>query len=159
MSFRPARRRPPVIPLVSLIDILTILLIFFLVTTTFKKKTEAETKEAALQVTLPSASHLTAQPAAPEKPVPLVLNAAGKISLGEVVLVETKPADEADRTAARERLATALTDLRTAQPAARLELRADQAADLGSLVLVWDALHAAGVNVTTDVRTKILLQK
>ena len=47
MKFTRRRRTPPVITIVSLIDILTILLIFCIVTTTFK------TQDQAVQINLP----------------------------------------------------------------------------------------------------------
>jgi biopolymer transport protein ExbD len=141
MSFYVKKRRTPIIPIVPLVDILTVLLIFFVVTTTFKK----QTRNALLNIALPQASALT--PAVESTPrTPLGVTAEGLIFLAE------KPVPLGD-------LAAAITQFRQEQPAARLELKADEKAPLGTLVKVWDALAAAGLNINTDVPTKILLNQ
>lgn len=141
MSFYIKKRRTPIIPVVSLIDILTILLLFFIVTTTFKKKKDLN---ALLKVSLPSATAL--KPALESTPrVPITVKADSTLFLdGQPVTADT--------------LAPALKAWRELHPTARLELKADEAAPLGTLVKVWDALAAAGLKVNTDVPTKILLK-
>lgn len=139
MAFYVKKRRTPVIPIVALVDILTVLLIFFVLTTTFKK----ENRNALLKIALPQASSLT--PSLESIPrTALSVTAASEIFLDE------KPV-------ALDSLAQTVRDFRTAQPTARLELKADEKAPLGTLVKVWDALAAAGLKVNTDVPTKILL--
>lgn len=139
MAFYVKKRRTPVIPIVALVDILTVLLIFFVVTTTFKK----ESRNALLKISLPQASSLT--PTTETTPrTPLSVTAASEVFLDE------KPVGIDD-------LAEAVRAFRAAQPSARLELKADEKAPLGTLVKVWDALAAAGLKVNTDVPTKILL--
>ncbi|NUN53234.1 MAG: biopolymer transporter ExbD, partial [Planctomycetaceae bacterium] len=66
-------------PIVTLIDILAILLIFFIVTTTFK------TKESLVQVNLPRSTEMGEGTTA-ERRVPLALGKDGRISLGERVV-------------------------------------------------------------------------
>ena len=140
MSFYVKKRRTPVIPIVALVDILTVLLIFFVVTTTFKK----ENRNALLKIALPQAGSLT--PSVETAP-----RTALSVSAASEVYLDEKPV-------ALDQLSAAITAFRQAQPSARLELKADENAPLGTLVKVWDALAAAGLKVNTDVPTKILLK-
>src|ERR1700757_5181671 len=57
MNFAVRKRRAPSIIIVSLVDVLTILLIFFVVSTTFKKD------QPEVQINLPEAKTATAVPA------------------------------------------------------------------------------------------------
>lgn len=140
MSFYVKKRRTPVIPIVALVDILTVLLIFFVVTTTFKK----ENRNALLKIALPQAGSLT--PSMETAP-----RTALSVSAASEVYLDEKPL-------AMDDLSAAITAFLQAQPSARLELKADENAPLGTLVKVWDALAAAGLKVNTDVPTKILLK-
>ena len=140
MSFYVKKRRTPVIPIVALVDILTVLLIFFVVTTTFKK----ENRNALLKIALPQAGSLT--PSVETAP-----RTALSVSAASEVYRDEKPV-------ALDQLSAAITAVRLALPSARLELKADENAPLGTLVKVWDALAAAGLKVNTDVPTKILLK-
>ncbi len=140
MSFYVKKRRTPVIPIVALVDILTVLLIFFVVTTTFKK----ENRNALLKIALPQAGSLT--PSMETAP-----RTALSVSAASEVYLDEKPV-------AMDDLSAAITAFLQAQPSARLELKADENAPLGTLVKVWDALAAAGLKVNTDVPTKILLK-
>ena len=140
MSFYVKKRRTPVIPIVALVDILTVLLIFFVVTTTFKK----ENRNALLKIALPQAGSLT--PSVETAP-----RTALSVSAASEVYLDEKPV-------AMDQLSAAITAFLQAQPSARLELKADENAPLGTLVKVWDALAAAGLKVNTDVPTKILLK-
>jgi len=140
MAFYIKKRRTPIIPIVAMVDILTVLLIFFVVTTTFKR----ESRNALLNIALPEASTLT--PTIESTPrTPLSVTATSEIFLN-------------DQPVAVDSLAQAVRAFLIAQPTARLELKADENAPLGTLVKVWDALAAAGLRVNTDVPTKILLK-
>lgn len=141
MGFYVKKRRTPVIPIIPLIDILTVLLIFFVATTTFKK----ENRNALLKIALPQASALTPSIEATER-------TAISVTAESEIFLDGQPV-------ALEALAGELTAFRQRQPAARLELKADEKAPLGTLVKIWDALAAAGLKVNTDVPTKILLQQ
>jgi biopolymer transport protein ExbD len=57
MKFAPKKRRAPSIIIVSLVDILTILLIFFVVSTTFKRD------QPQVQINLPDSKTATKTPA------------------------------------------------------------------------------------------------
>lgn len=124
------------VPIVTLIDILAILLIFFIVTTTFK------TKESLVQVNLPRSTEMGEGTTA-ERRVPLALGKDGRISLGE-------------RVVPLESLAAALGEFRAARPLDRLELKADEGAPLGLMVKVWDAATQAGMKID-DLPLRILL--
>ncbi len=125
-------------PIITLIDILAILLIFFIVTTTFK------TRESLLKVNLPSSTKVLGGEDSSRRVV-LLLSADGQISLGERIL----PVEE---------LAEALRRLRSENPEARLELKADEGAPLGSMVNVWDAAAEAGL-VIGDLPLRIVLKE
>lgn len=126
-------------PIVTLIDILAILLIFFIVTTTFKQQ------ESLVKVNLPKSSEMTSEEASPERRVALSLNKAGQVSLGEKVLT-------------LENLEQGLRQFRSENPNALLELKADEGAPLGKMVEVWDAASRAGLKIK-DLPLRILLEK
>jgi len=132
------RRQRPAVPIITLIDILAILLIFFIVTTTFK------TRESLLKVNLPTSSKVLGGEDSSRRVV-LLLSADGKLSLGDQLLT----VDE---------LAGALRGLRRDDPEARLELKADEGAPLGSMVKVWDAAAEAGLEIG-DLPLRIVLKE
>ena len=141
MSFYVKKRRTPVIPIVPLIDILTVLLIFFVVTTTFKK----ENRSALLKIALPQASALSPS-------VETLARTALSVTADSRIFLDDRPVEIAG-------LAEAVSAFRQERPSAKLELKADEQAPLGTLVKVWDALAAAGLKINADVPTKILLNK
>lgn len=125
-------------PIVSLIDILAILLIFFILTSTFREeKTFAE-------ITLPESGALATK-TTDEVRLELAITADAQVLLGadEVPLPE---------------LASRLRRLKAERPDVKLELRADEDAPLKVLVAAWDALTRAGFRVK-DVPARILMQK
>jgi biopolymer transport protein ExbD len=126
MRFYVKRKRSPQIIIVSLIDIFAMLLIFFIVTTTFK------TAETQLSIKLPESKTAT-QAANPTDPLVLAITADEKIVLGDQSL---KSVDD---------LATALQDVQKKTPDRPLAMKADQAVSFGFLVQVLDSLKKAGV--------------
>jgi biopolymer transport protein ExbD len=124
VKFAVRKRRAPSIIIVSLVDILTILLIFFVVSTTFKRD------QPEVQINLPESK--TAQNAPAEM---------------EHAIVSVDQNDEIKldgRTIPVEELESAVRDL----PATRkssLALQADKKASFGMIVKVMDALKLAGV--------------
>lgn len=138
MRFIEKRRRSVVVPIISLIDILAILLVFFIITSTFR-----EAKSFA-NITLPSTVSLSTRTSA-EVRVELAIGPDSRIWLG---------AEEV----ALERLAAQLKLLKGERPDVKLELKADENAPLKTLVGVWDALTRAGIRVN-DVPARILLEK
>lgn len=135
MNLRPRRRPVPTIPIVSLVDIMVILLIFFVATTTFRKD------RAQVKITLPEAKQVGENVPVQEVRKAITVTKDQKLFLdGQPVTAET--------------LAEALTRLRREQPQAKLELEADTETALGVLMQVWDALRSAGYSVN-DVPARI----
>lgn len=126
MQFYTRKRRHLAVNVVSLIDILAILLIFFIVTTTFRKK------QPQLQINLPEAKAAETAPAPSSEPLVLRLKNADEISLD-------------DKPVALDRLADAIRSARDAEPQRGLALQADRDASFGVVVKVLDALKQAGI--------------
>jgi biopolymer transport protein ExbD len=126
MRFYSRKRRSPSIIIVSLIDILAILLIFFIVTTTFRKN------QPQLQINLPESKTAELSPAEKQEPAVLRVKNAEQITLDE------KPVTLED-------LAEALKNLRIQAPSRPIAMQADRAAPFGVVVKVLDALRDAGI--------------
>jgi len=101
MNLRPRRRPVPTIPIVSLIDIMVILLIFFIATTTFKKQ------KVEVKITLPESKALGGATSAPEARTTITVTKEQKLFL------DAKPVE-------LDKLATALISLKEAKPDAKL---------------------------------------
>jgi biopolymer transport protein ExbD len=124
VKFAVRKRRAPSIIIVSLVDILTILLIFFVVSTTFKKD------QPEVQINLPESKTATAQPAELEHAI-VSVEANDDVKLdGQMIAVE--------------QLEGAVRDLPPARKSA-LALQADKKASFGTIIKVMDALKLAGV--------------
>ncbi len=126
MRFYTRKRKSPVIILVSLIDILAILLIFFIVTTTFRKE------QPRLQINLPESK--SAESVASENKKPLLLQVKG----AEEITLDNKPVT-------LEALAATLKGARESNPDRQIALQADREAPFGVVVRVLDALKQAGI--------------
>ena len=112
--------------IVSLIDILAILLIFFIVTTTFR------INQPQLQINLPESKSAEQAPAEDNQPLVLRVKSAEEITLDE------KPVT-------LESLAASLKTLRDQAPQRPIAMQADREAPFGVVVKVLDALREAGV--------------
>lgn len=124
MKFAVRKRRAPSIIIVSLVDILTILLIFFVVSTTFKKD------QPQVQINLPESKTATNTPAELEHAI-LTVSENDEIKLdGQTIAVEDLEA------AVRNLSETRRTSL---------ALQADKKASFGIIIKVMDALKLAGV--------------
>lgn len=128
MNLRPRRRPVPTIPIVSLIDIMVILLIFFIATTTFKKD------KMQVKITLPESKSVGSTGDATPTRVPITITKEKKIYL------DGRPVE-------LENLAVAITSLKEAKPGLKLEFEADTDAAFGVLVKIWDSLRDAGVRI------------
>jgi biopolymer transport protein ExbD len=126
MTFYTRKRRAPSVIIVSLIDILAILLIFFIVTTTFQKN------QPQLQINLPESK--TAEQAPAENSQPLVL----RIKSADQITLDEKPVT-------LETLADALKALREQAPSRPIAMQADREAPFGVVVKALDALRDAGI--------------
>ncbi len=135
LNLRPRRRPVPAIPIVSLIDIMVILLIFFIATTTFREK------KVQVKINLPQSKSMGASAPSEEVRKSILVTPSKELFLdGNPVKVEG--------------LAAALTRLKTSQPDSKLELEADTETPLGMLVSIWDALRDAGFSIN-DVPARI----
>jgi biopolymer transport protein ExbD len=128
MNLRQRRRPVPTIPIVSLIDIMVVLLIFFVATTTFKKQ------KTQMQVALPQSKGMGATVQEAEIRTTLTITKKNEVFL------DAEPVKVAE-------LGAALQKLKALQPNVKLELEADTDAALGVLVQVWDALKSAGIPI------------
>lgn len=135
MRFYHKKRRIPSITIVSLIDILAILLIFFIVTTTFRKNL------SQLQINLPESK--TATSSAPSSKKNIIL----QIKSAEVITLDNKPITAA-------LLPAALRDAQQNNPGCSITMQADKEAPFGTVVAVLDALQAAGIkNIPTMTKS------
>jgi biopolymer transport protein ExbD len=83
VNLRPRHREDPEINLISLIDVLLVLLIFFMVSTTFQQ-------EGRVKVQLPQASQIP-QPRNGREPVVVTITAEGSYRVNERTLINTSP--------------------------------------------------------------------
>lgn len=124
MKFAVKKRRAPSIIIVSLVDILTILLIFFVVSTTFKRD------QPEVQINLPEAKTATQAPAELEH---------------AIVTVDQNDDIKLDgRAIGVDELENAVRDLPETRKSS-LALQADKKASFGTIIKVMDALKLAGV--------------
>ncbi len=124
-------------PIITLIDILAILLIFFIVTTTFKEQ------QSLLDIKVPQSSALDGA-ATESSRITLAVSAEGVLEL------DGKPLDI-------DALPNALRSIKVRFPDRQLELKADEEAPLGVLIEIWDAAGAAGLKVA-DLPLRILMK-
>jgi biopolymer transport protein ExbD len=124
MKFAVRKRRAPSIIIVSLVDILTILLIFFVVSTTFKKD------QPEVQINLPESKTATSAPAELDHAL-VTVNQDDEVKLdGNTIAVDE--------------LEGAVRNLSATQKSS-LALQADKKASFGTIIKVLDALKMAGV--------------
>jgi len=124
MKFAVRKRRAPSIIIVSLVDILTILLIFFVVSTTFKKD------QPEVQINLPDSKTATSAPAELDHAL-VTVNQDDEVKLdGNTIAVDE--------------LEGAVRNLSATQKSS-LALQADKKASFGIIIKVLDALKLAGV--------------
>lgn len=124
MRFYTKQRRAPSINIVSLVDILCILLIFFVITTVFK------TDDPVIKLDLPKSAQ--GKPIDPNLPIIIFVTESEKVFLGEVPLEITKLGD-------------ALQKLRKELPNSKFALKSHQKAPFGLIVQVMDAVKSAGI--------------
>jgi len=124
MKFYARKKRMPVIIIVSLIDIFAILLMFFIVTTTFKSK------QSELAINLPE-SKQSKEAANPLDPLLIAVTKDETIMLDEQKLDGVEQLTEAIRG--------------RKDPNRPLALRADREVSFGFILKVMDALKDAGI--------------
>lgn len=133
MNLRPRRREDPELNLTSLIDVVLLLVIFFMVSTTF-------VEEGRLRVELPSASE---EPVArPQDPIVVTVTAQGSYRVNEQGLVNNAP----------ETLRAALVRVSEGERDRPLTIRADARATHQTVVTAMDVAARLGfrqVNIAT----------
>lgn len=127
MNLSPRRREEPEINLTPLIDIVFLMLIFFMVSTTFLRQAE-------LQVALPEASEEPSEAAT--KPLELTINKQGRVFLDGRPLVNNQT----------ETIRRALVEAKGEQESLPLIIRADAGAEHQRVVSALDAAGQAGLN-------------
>jgi len=133
MNLSPRRREDPELNLTSLIDVVLLLVIFFMVSTTF-------VEEGRLHVELPTAS---SEPTTRvQDPIVVTVTAQGSYRVNDMALVNN----------ARETLAAALRKVAGGQQGVPLTIRADARATHQSVVTAMDVAARLGfsqVNIAT----------
>lgn len=125
MNLSPRKREEPEVNLTSLIDVVFLLLIFFMVSTSF-------IREASLSLQLPTASSAPQSPLS--QPVEITVGADGRYFFGSEELVNTTPVT----------LRRALLDAANGDLGRVIVVRADARAPHQSVVTVLDAAGRAG---------------
>lgn len=125
-QFRKRRQTPGVI-IIALIDVLIVMLIFLMATTTFRQ-------HPALKLALPESTQARKEGASLNAPLVLSVDLVGDLRLGANLRPMTP--DE---------LMNALKIEVLKNPEAQLAIRSDEAAPFGRIVRVMDAAKEAGI--------------
>ncbi|HSP42850.1 MAG TPA: biopolymer transporter ExbD [Luteolibacter sp.] len=127
MHFHRITRKRAEVPIVPMIDILFILLVFFIVSTTFKKPREI------LRIELPTVREVPSDTVTDTRSV-IAVDALGNITLDSLKVPEGL-------------LQSYLAAYQKQNPGRKLELEADRKVPLERLLEVWDALTKAGIPI------------
>ena len=120
-------QRPPAIRLINLVDVLFILLIFFIATTTFRANLPT-----AVKLVLPEAK--TAEEVGREK----IQRISIEVGSDERVYLDRKPIDVSA-------LEAALRQAKQKDPKLQVQFSADRTVSYGTVVAIVDAARAAGI--------------
>ena len=135
--FEPTKsHRPPSIRLINLVDVLFILLIFFIATTTFRA-----TSPTAVKLALPEAK--TAREIGREK----IARVSIAVSADETVYLDNKPV-------ALSALENMLREAKSKDPKVQVQFSADRTVSYGTVVAIVDAARAAGISDLTAFTKK-----
>jgi biopolymer transport protein ExbD len=127
MHFHRIHRKRAEVPIVPMIDILFILLVFFIVSTTFKKPRDI------LRIELPTVREVPSDTVSDPRSV-IAVDALGNITLDSLKVPEGL-------------LESYLAAYQKQNPGRKLELEADRKLQLERLLYIWDALTKAGISV------------
>lgn len=136
MHFHRHHRKRAEVPIVPMIDILFILLVFFIVSTTFKKPRDI------LRIQLPTVREIPSDQVSDTRSI-IAVDALGKITLDSLAVPEGL-------------LESYLAAYQKQNPGRKLELEADRKLPLERLLGVWDSLTKAGIEIK-DVPARIKL--
>ena len=120
-------QRPPAIRLINLVDVLFILLIFFIATTTFRANSPT-----AVKLVLPEAK--TAEEVGRET----IQRISIEVGSDERVYLDRKPIDVSA-------LEAALRQAKQKDPKLQVQFSADRTVSYGTVVAIVDAARAAGI--------------
>jgi biopolymer transport protein ExbD len=135
--FEPTKsQRPPAIRLINLVDVLFILLIFFIATTTFRAYSPT-----AVKLALPEAK--TAEEIGREK----VDRVSIAVDKAETIYLDGKPIAQDD-------LEKLLREAKTKNPKVQVQFSADKTVSYGTVVAIVDAARAAGISDLTAFTKK-----
>jgi len=123
------RKQTPAVIIVALIDVLIVMLIFLLVTTSFKQ-------HPALRLALPESSQADKSGATEDAPLIVSIDPEGNLRLGTGAIAVTP-----------ERLKSEFLTRVSQNPQLRLAINADKDAPWGKIVLVMDAAKEANIKV------------
>ncbi|MDZ4815703.1 MAG: biopolymer transporter ExbD [Verrucomicrobiota bacterium] len=126
MQFITKKKRPPVIALVSLIDVLVLLLIFFMVSTTFKQS------QPEVQLKMPESKHAVEGEAIKNAPLILTIDKTERLYLGDQLV----PLPD---------LVVFLKREQKERPDLVLELKSDEKVSFGTIIKVMDAAKDANI--------------
>ena len=135
--FDPAKtQRPPAIRLINLVDVLFILLIFFIATTTFRANSPT-----AVKLVLPEAK--TAEAVGREK----IQRISIAVGSDERIYLDNKSIDVSA-------LEAALRQAKEKDPKLLVQFSADRTVSYGTVVAIVDAARAAGISDITAFTKK-----
>lgn len=127
MNLRPRRPEPPRVDITALIDVVFLMLIFFMVSTTFDKQTQ-------LKVDLPSAEAVEKKEQSPNK-IEVTIDAKGHFYVNDLELVSH---DAATLRRAFEKIADGRTDI-------PVIINGDRNAPIQAMVTVMDVAAQLGM--------------
>ncbi len=127
MHFYRIQRKRAEVPIVPMIDILFILLVFFIVSTTFKKRRNT------LRIEFPTVREVPSETVTEQRGV-IAVDALGNITLDALPVPEGY-------------LESYLKAYQKGSPGKKLELEADRRLPLERLIGVWEALTKAGIPI------------
>lgn len=136
MHFHRRPRKRAEVTIIPMIDILLIMLVFFIVTTTFKKPRDI------LRIELPTVREIPSDQVADARSI-IAVDALGNVTLDSLAVPEGL-------------LQSYLAAYQKQNPGRKLELEADKKLPLERLLQVWDALTKAGIEIK-DVPARIKL--
>ena len=129
------RRQAPAVIIVALIDVLIVLLIFLMVTSTFKQ-------QPALHLALPESSQSHKTGANEDAPLIVTIDAQGTIRLG----ADARPVTP-------DMLKTELSAQAAKKPDLKVAISADKSAPWGEVIKVMDAVRESNIK-TVNAFTK-----
>jgi len=130
------RKQTPGVIIIALIDVLIVMLIFLMATTTFRQ-------HPALKLALPESTQARKEGASQDAPLVVSVDLVGDLRLGSSPKVITP--DE---------LASSLSIEVLKNPEVQLAIRSDEGAPFGRIVRVMDAAKAAGIKTVSAFTRK-----